>query len=204
MNRKSTRRTGAKGGAARKSGPRKGGATRKFGAGPRKAGTTLSTPSARTSRAAKAPAKVKPAVTRTAARIARPVQQEVVPPHLSGRKLRELRARAHELEPVVQVGNAGLSEAVVRAVNGALHDHELIKVRLHEPEDKQGMAQELAGAARAALCGLIGHTLILYRPRPKGKPVSGVARTSIRRNQPKPRRKSASRKSVRTKSANAN
>jgi RNA-binding protein len=123
----------------------------------------------------------------------RPAPAAVVPPVLSGRQLRDLRARAHELEPVVQVGHAGLSEAVVRAVNGALHDHELIKVRLHEPEDKQGMATELAGAARAALCGLIGHTLILYRPRPKTQPVSGVARTSIRRNQPKPRRAKTTR-----------
>jgi RNA-binding protein len=123
----------------------------------------------------------------------RPAPRAVVPPVLSGRQLRDLRARAHELEPIVQVGHAGVSEAVVRAVNGALHDHELIKVRLHEPEDKQGMAEQLAGAARAALCGLIGHTLILYRPRPKTQPVSGVARTSIRRNQPKPRRSKSSR-----------
>jgi RNA-binding protein len=93
----------------------------------------------------------------------------------------------------VQVGHAGLSEAVVHAVNGALHDHELIKVRLHEPDDKRAMAEELAESARAALCGLIGHTLILYRPRPKPKGVSGVARSSIRRNQPKPR-KQVSRK----------
>ncbi|MEY4576351.1 MAG: hypothetical protein RL701_1054, partial [Pseudomonadota bacterium] len=50
---------------------------------------------------------------------------------------------------------------------------------------------EIAQATRSALCGLIGHTLILYRPRPKPKTTSGVARSSIGRNQPKPRRPAA-------------
>lgn len=114
--------------------------------------------------------------------------QVVVPVVLSTREIREFRAKAHSLEPIVKVGHSGVNEAVVRAVNGALHTHELIKVRLHEPEDKHAMAAEIAQATRAVLCGLVGHTLILYRPRPKTKAASGVAKSSIRRNQPKPRR----------------
>lgn len=90
-------------------------------------------------------------------------------PVLSPRELRELRARAHTLNPLVQVGHGGVSAAVVSAVSRALHDHELIKVRLHEPEDKHGMAEELANGAHAALCGLVGHTVILYRPKPRPK-----------------------------------
>ena len=82
----------------------------------------------------------------------------------------------------MHVGHGGLSESVVRAVSRALNDHELIKVRLHEPEDKQGMAAELAEATHAALCGLVGHTVILYRAKPKKRGVSGVARTAIKRN----------------------
>jgi RNA-binding protein len=86
---------------------------------------------------------------------------------LSGRQRKRLRGLAHSLEPVVQVGQAGVSEAVVRAVEAALLAHELIKVRLHEPEDKKGSARQLAEATGAALCGLIGHTVILYRPHPE-------------------------------------
>ncbi|MET0387913.1 MAG: YhbY family RNA-binding protein [Polyangiales bacterium] len=108
-------------------------------------------------------------------------------PKLLPREARELRAKAHALEPLVHVGHAGVTEAVALAVRAALRDHELIKVRLHEPEDKRGMATQLAEATRSALCGLVGHTVILYRPRPKQKGPSGVARSSIRRNQPKPR-----------------
>jgi RNA-binding protein YhbY len=58
-------------------------------------------------------------------------------------------------------------------------------VRLHEPEDKHAMADALANETHAALCGLVGHTVILYRPKPKPKAVSGVARTAIKRNQGK-------------------
>jgi len=116
-----------------------------------------------------------------------PAPPKPEPLTLSSERLRELRARAHSLEPVVHIGHGGVSEPVLRAIRSALTAHELIKVRLHEPEDKRAMAEHIAEATRAALCGLIGHTVILFRPKPKKKPVSGVARTSIKRNQPKPR-----------------
>jgi RNA-binding protein len=88
-------------------------------------------------------------------------------PVLAGRHRKALRGRAHGLEPVVQVGQAGVTDAVLRAVDDALAAHELIKVRLHEPEDKHAAAAALADGTSAALCGLIGHTVILYRPHPE-------------------------------------
>ena len=106
-------------------------------------------------------------------------------PELSAKRRRELRGDAHGLEPLVQVGHGGITEAVVRAASRALFDHELIKVRLHEPEDKQAMANEIALATRSSLCGLVGHTVILYRQKPKQKGVSGVARTAIKKNREK-------------------
>ena len=84
---------------------------------------------------------------------------------------------AHALEPVVHVGQAGISDGVVRAVEQALLDHELIKVRLHEPADKKGEAEALAAAADAALCGLVGHTIILYRPHPDKPQIQLPARS---------------------------
>lgn len=86
---------------------------------------------------------------------------------LSGRQRKHLRGLAHHLEPVVQVGHAGLTKGVSEAVDQALTDHELIKVRLYEPEDKRGLAAELAETAGATLCGLLGHTVILYRRHPE-------------------------------------
>lgn len=86
---------------------------------------------------------------------------------LSGHQRKFLRGLAHPLRPVVQVGHDGITDGVVQAVEQALLDHELIKVRMHEPADKKAMATELARRSGAALCGLIGHTAILYRPHPE-------------------------------------
>lgn len=67
----------------------------------------------------------------------------------------------------MHVGEAGLSAAVVAALDRALEDHELVKVRLHEPPDKKALARELAARGGAELCGLVGHTVILYRRHPE-------------------------------------
>lgn len=83
---------------------------------------------------------------------------------LQGFQRRYLRKLAHPLRPVVLVGEGGVSPGVVSAIDDALHSHELIKVRLKQPGDKRGLARELAAASGAALCGVVGHTVILYRP----------------------------------------
>jgi RNA-binding protein len=88
-------------------------------------------------------------------------------PALAGFQKRALRARAHGLTPIAQVGGAGLTDGVVAAVDAALADHELVKVRMHQPPDKKALARALAEATGAALCGLVGHTVILYRPDPE-------------------------------------
>jgi RNA-binding protein len=82
---------------------------------------------------------------------------------LAGFQRRDLRAQAHGLRALVQVGEAGLTDAVVCAVDAALCDHELIKVRLQAPTDKHALAAALAERAHADLCGVVGHTVILYR-----------------------------------------
>lgn len=92
---------------------------------------------------------------------------------LKGFQRRYLRQQAHPLRPLVQVGESGLSDAVVGAVDRALLDHELVKVRLRQPEDKKGVARELARRSESELCGVVGHTVILYRANPD-KPGIGL------------------------------
>ncbi len=86
---------------------------------------------------------------------------------LAGYQRKFLRSRAHGLDPVVHVGQGGVTDAVRGAVDEALLAHELIKVRLHQPPDKKAMAADLAEGASAELCGVVGHTVILYRPHPE-------------------------------------
>ena len=88
-------------------------------------------------------------------------------PPLQGFQRRYLRGLANPRKALVQVGEGGLSAGVIGAVGQALEDHELVKVRLREPEDKKASARELAERCEAELCGVVGHTVILYRPHPE-------------------------------------
>jgi len=88
------------------------------------------------------------------------------PTSLNGRQRKHLRGLAQTREPAVWVGDAGISDGVRKALEEALGQHELVKVRMRTPSDKHAMAAALADAARAELCGLIGHTVILYRANP--------------------------------------
>ncbi|MGE0787319.1 MAG: ribosome assembly RNA-binding protein YhbY [Sandaracinaceae bacterium] len=88
---------------------------------------------------------------------------------LSGPARRHLRALAHHLDPVVHVGKNGVNEAVSRATQAALLDHELVKVRLPqgEREERRALADALAGATGAAEVQLLGRVLLLYRRHPQ-------------------------------------
>lgn len=84
---------------------------------------------------------------------------------LSGAARRELRRLAHPLRPSVQIGEAGLSESVLRAVDEALERHELIKLQIaHERDLRRELAREVAQRTDSELAGLVGRIAILYRP----------------------------------------
>ena len=88
---------------------------------------------------------------------------------LNGKQRKHLRGLGHHLEPLVMVGKEGISEAVTKAVDRALIDHELVKVRLLEscPDDRGTCAEKLAAATSSECVGEIGRTLLLYRRHPK-------------------------------------
>lgn len=87
---------------------------------------------------------------------------------LNGKQKRKLRALAHPLKPVVQIGQRGITDAVALQVDAALGDHELIKVRLaaESPIDRKEAADLLGSRTACEVAGMIGRVLILYRPHP--------------------------------------
>ena len=87
---------------------------------------------------------------------------------LGGRRRRFLRSLGHHLEPVVQVGKLGVTEALLGAVEEALLRHELIKVRCgrESPLSRSEIAETLCTALSAELVQSLGHVLLLYRPNP--------------------------------------
>ncbi len=88
-------------------------------------------------------------------------------PGLTGQQRRRLRALAHGLRPLVQVGKAGLTEGLARSAEAALLAHELIKVQFVAfKEAKSELGRELASRLGAEVVGEVGHQVILYRPHP--------------------------------------
>lgn len=84
---------------------------------------------------------------------------------LTSRQLRHLRSLAHHLNPVVQVGSAGVSEGVVRETDEALAAHELIKVRIDaDRAARTEIGAALAEQTRSEIAQSIGRVVVLYRP----------------------------------------
>ncbi len=91
-----------------------------------------------------------------------------MPTPLTARERAHLKARAHALAPVVIVGRAGVTPAVVAETERALTAHELIKVRVDATERaaRAALGDELATTTDAAVVHRIGKVVVLWRPNP--------------------------------------
>jgi RNA-binding protein len=86
---------------------------------------------------------------------------------LSPAERRQLKARAHRLEPVVMIGSKGLTDEVVKEVELALKAHELVKVRAASLERDAREVAFQALCERTGAEGLqhIGKVFVIYRKR---------------------------------------
>ncbi|MFP3392121.1 ribosome assembly RNA-binding protein YhbY [Brevibacillus sp. SIMBA_040] len=84
---------------------------------------------------------------------------------LTGKQKRFLRAEAHHLAPIFQVGKGGVNENMITQIKEALEVRELIKVSIlqNNSDGKHEVAEDLAAGAGAELVQLIGHTVVLYK-----------------------------------------
>lgn len=87
---------------------------------------------------------------------------------LTNRERAHLKARAHALEPVVHVGNAGVTDTLVAEVDRALTAHELIKVKIGTDDraERVAVGDEICARTDATAVHRVGKVLILWRPRP--------------------------------------
>ena len=78
-----------------------------------------------------------------------------------------LRAEAHGLNPVVMIGEAGLTEAVLKEISSSLDAHGLIKVRVFgdDRDARIAMYEQICAELDAAPVQHIGKLLVLYRPK---------------------------------------
>lgn len=85
---------------------------------------------------------------------------------LKGFQRKYLRGLAHDLKPVVFIGQNGITSAVELSINEALDAHELIKLKFIEfkkSEQKDQISKGIEERVGCELVGMIGHIAIMYR-----------------------------------------
>ena len=90
-----------------------------------------------------------------------------------------LKAIAHHLNPIVTIGNLGLSTSVIAELNRAISDHELIKVRLNIVDRKLRVefVNEVSQLLDAKIVQKVGKVVVLYRPNGETRPaLSNITR----------------------------
>ena len=90
-------------------------------------------------------------------------------PGLSPTRRRELKARAHSLDPVVRIGADGLTSAVLAEIERSLKSHELIKVRASGADraERETLLEEICRRTGAQSVQHIGKLFILFREHPE-------------------------------------
>jgi RNA-binding protein len=84
---------------------------------------------------------------------------------LSSAQVRELRARAHGLNPVVSISENGLTDTVLKEIDVCLKAHELIKIRVYgdSRDDRLAYFERICQELAAAPVQHIGKLLVVYR-----------------------------------------
>ena len=87
---------------------------------------------------------------------------------LSKKQLKFLRARCHDLKPVILMGQKGLTEEVLNEIDIALTHHELIKIKLSvdDRDERKLMIAEICEKTHSEEVQSIGKTLSIYRINP--------------------------------------
>ena len=82
---------------------------------------------------------------------------------------KRFRQIGHQLNPIVLLGNHGLTEAVLTEIDRALEDHELIKVRIggEDREARREAIEIMTSTTKSQAVQTIGKIVLLYRAAKK-------------------------------------
>jgi len=83
-------------------------------------------------------------------------------------QIKELKAKAHKLEPVVIIGAKGVTEEVLAEIERALTAHELIKVRAPtlDRDRRDIVLQDICARTGAQAVQQVGKVFVIYRRNP--------------------------------------
>lgn len=84
-----------------------------------------------------------------------------------------LKGLAHDIEPTVYIGKAGLTENVIKEIDVCLEARELVKVKLQEGFDvkPKDVANSLLELLKAEFVQAIGRKFTLYRASKENKQI---------------------------------
>lgn len=84
---------------------------------------------------------------------------------LSSSEKKSLKAKAHSLEPVILIGQKGITPSLLQEIDLTLEHHELIKIRIQQGDKalREEFALKICGAINAEAIAHIGRVLVLYR-----------------------------------------
>jgi RNA-binding protein len=87
---------------------------------------------------------------------------------LSKKQIKFLRARCHDLKPVILMGQKGLTDELINELDIALNHHELVKIKLSmdDRERRQQLIDEICEQSQSQAVQSIGKTLSVYRVNP--------------------------------------
>jgi len=85
--------------------------------------------------------------------------------NITPQKARHFRSLGHKLKPVVIVAGKGLSDNILREIDRALDDHELIKIsiRAADRRERANISEQICARCQATLVQRIGNVSLLYR-----------------------------------------
>lgn len=99
---------------------------------------------------------------------------------------RELKARAHALNPVVMIGKTGLSASVIDELDRGLSSHELIKIKVQIDDRvaRNVLFEEICQKLDAAPVQHIGKIFVIYRPKPEEAGKKPAHTSKIKKREP--------------------
>ncbi len=90
---------------------------------------------------------------------------------LSIQQKKYLRGIAHHLNPVIIIGQNGLSEGLMNELESTLNHHELIKIKIAagDRDERKAIIETVCNDTGAELVQAIGKVFVIYRPNPEKK-----------------------------------
>ena len=101
---------------------------------------------------------------------------------LSGKQKKHLRKIAHHLKPIVTLTKLDFTENALKETIRAMSDHELIKVKIEDPDKlkRKAIGSKISKLTGSNLIQTIGKCVVLYKASPEPNPkLSNVSRYSF-------------------------